>query len=73
MTAAIDFMFPKQGRARTEGWVQSARPVGAVRALPGHRDRARSNPAAPGLTRGLTFPHQTPDHVRGCVTALAKS
>ena len=30
-----------QGRARTEGWVQSARPVGAVRALPGQRDRAK--------------------------------
>ena len=32
---------PIQGRARTEGWVQSARPVGAVRALPGQRDRAK--------------------------------
>ena len=31
-----------QGRARTEGWVQSARNVGAVRALPGHRDRAKN-------------------------------
>ena len=30
-----------QGIARTEGRVQSARPVGAVRALPGHRDRAK--------------------------------
>ena len=29
-----------QGSARTEGGVQSARPVGAVQALPGQRDRA---------------------------------
>ena len=34
-----------QGSARTEGWVQSARPPvcfgGAVRALPGQMDRAK--------------------------------
>ena len=32
-----------QGGARTEGWVQSARPVGAVRALPGQGDRTKKD------------------------------
>jgi hypothetical protein len=31
----------------------------------------RPHHASPGLTRGLTSQHKTPDQVRGCVTALA--
>ena len=32
---------PPEGRARTEGWARSARPVGAVRALPGAKGTGR--------------------------------
>jgi hypothetical protein len=39
----MKFLCSSKGRARTEGWVQSARPVGAVWALPGQRERAKKN------------------------------
>ena len=58
---------PTQGSAR-----HTFGSLGAVRALPGSQaPRARPNTAAPGLTRGLTPPHQAPDQVRGCTSALA--
>ena len=45
-----------QGRARTEGWASSARPPvcfgGAVRALPGQRDRAKKNRLAGQVPAG---------------------
>ena len=42
-----------QGRARTEGWARSARPVGAVRALPGSQaPRAKKNKLAGQVTAG---------------------